>query len=269
MPAVPPPSRKREAPSPPPRLFPPTTRGLRVLAAQAVAGAPDANAKADALALFVYGLLRYEDAAGRSVFEAVRDRRGRTAPEFANLYTTLARAVALPARTRVGLAYRAPGAEGGNGGVRFARLERSRRGRRMARRGSHLGTDALGRHAPATAGGRHLGRGGGAPEPGVPRLWRRPTDKTAFAGPMRRRAYVRPGARRSIMRIPFHHKVRPRPQAFSQGVARGGCLQEVFLENPRKSFWFVVPLACRRWRTSRCAKWSCRRRARARCWWKT
>ena len=94
--------------------FPANDEGLRALAAQAVAGAPDANAKADALALFVYGLLRYEDAAGRSVFQAVRDRRG-DCTEFANLYTTLARAVALPARTRVGLAYRAPGAEGGNG----------------------------------------------------------------------------------------------------------------------------------------------------------
>ena len=94
--------------------LPANDAGLRTLAAQAVAGALDANAKADALALFVHNLLRYEDVAGRSVFRAVRDRRG-DCTEFANLYTTLARAAGLPARTRIGLAYRAPDARGGNG----------------------------------------------------------------------------------------------------------------------------------------------------------
>lgn len=86
--------------------FPAADPELRALAAQAVGDAAGDEARAAALVRFVHGFLRYEDAAGpRSVFDAVRTRRG-DCTEFADLYTTLARAVGLPARTVVGLAYR-------------------------------------------------------------------------------------------------------------------------------------------------------------------
>lgn len=86
--------------------FPAGDPDLRALAAQAVGDAAGDDARADALVRFVHGFLRYEDAPGpRSVFDAVHTRRG-DCTEFADLYTTLARAVGLPAYTVVGLAYR-------------------------------------------------------------------------------------------------------------------------------------------------------------------
>ena len=86
--------------------FPAQDAQLRALATQAVGDLPQDDAKADALVGFVHGFLRYEDrATPRSVFDAVRTRRG-DCTEFADLYTTLARAAGLPARTIVGLAYR-------------------------------------------------------------------------------------------------------------------------------------------------------------------
>lgn len=95
--------------------FPAADPELRALAAQAVGDAAGEDARADALVRFVHGFLRYEDAAGpRSVFDAVRTRRG-DCTEFADLYTTLARAIGLPARTVVGLAYR-PGKTTGEPG---------------------------------------------------------------------------------------------------------------------------------------------------------
>lgn len=86
--------------------FPAQDAQLRALATQAVGDLPRGDAKADALVGFVHGFLRYEDSATpRSVFDAVRTRQG-DCTEFADLYTTLARAAGLPARTIVGLAYR-------------------------------------------------------------------------------------------------------------------------------------------------------------------
>lgn len=87
---------------------------LRALAARAAGEAASAGSKADALVRFVHSFLRYEDGATPGgVIDAVRAGRG-DCTEFADLYTTLARAGGLPARTVVGLAYRAaaPG-EGG------------------------------------------------------------------------------------------------------------------------------------------------------------
>ena len=61
--------------------------------------------KANALTLFVHHHLSYRDTAGgRTVFDTIRDRTG-DCTEFADLFTTLARAAGLPARTVVGLAY--------------------------------------------------------------------------------------------------------------------------------------------------------------------
>ena len=80
---------------------------LRALAERAVAGAAAPQEQADALTLFVHRYLDYHDASRpRSVLETFRERRG-DCTEFADLYATLARAVGLPARTVVGLAYRA------------------------------------------------------------------------------------------------------------------------------------------------------------------
>ena len=78
---------------------------VRELAQRAVAGL-DADAdKADALTLFVHNHLDYRDSQdARTVFDTLRDRQG-DCTEFADLLTTLSRAIGLPARTVVGLAY--------------------------------------------------------------------------------------------------------------------------------------------------------------------
>ena len=83
---------------------------VRALARSAVAGIDRPRDKAAALTLFVHNLLEYGDSARpRAIFATLRERRG-DCTEFADLYTTLARAIGLPARTVVGLAYRAGGA---------------------------------------------------------------------------------------------------------------------------------------------------------------
>lgn len=87
--------------------FPAADPQIRQLAQRAVAGLADSAAKADSLALFVHNHLSYRHTAGgRTVLDTVRDRSG-DCTEFADLYTTLARAVGLPSRTVVGLAYQA------------------------------------------------------------------------------------------------------------------------------------------------------------------
>ena len=85
---------------------------LRDLAERAVAGLDEPGDQAAALVGFVHNHVRYHDTerAG-SVFDTLRDRVG-DCTEFADLYTTLARAIDLPARTVIGLAYRAASAEG-------------------------------------------------------------------------------------------------------------------------------------------------------------
>ena len=85
--------------------FPAGEPRMRDLAKRAVASLDDPGAKANALTMFVHHHLRYRDTAGgRTVFDTVRDRSG-DCTEFADLYTTLARATGLPARTVIGLAY--------------------------------------------------------------------------------------------------------------------------------------------------------------------
>ena len=87
---------------------------LKALAERAVAGLGDEADRAAALAGFVHGYLRYRntDHAG-GVLDTMRRRVG-DCTEFADFYTTLARAVGLSARTVVGLAYRiAPGEDAG------------------------------------------------------------------------------------------------------------------------------------------------------------
>ena len=79
---------------------------LVALAERAVTGLVAEVDRATALAGFVHGHLRYRDTdlAG-GVLDTMRRRVG-DCTEFADFYTTLARAVGLPARTVVGLAYR-------------------------------------------------------------------------------------------------------------------------------------------------------------------
>ena len=98
--------------------FPADDPRVRALAERAVAGIETAHDKASALTLFVHDLLEYRDIARpRTVFDTLRDRHG-DCTEFADLYTTLARAADVPARTVVGLAYRAAGvAEAAEEGV--------------------------------------------------------------------------------------------------------------------------------------------------------
>ena len=87
---------------------------VQVLAERAVAGLDTAQDKAHALTLFVHNFLDYRDITHpRTVFDTLRDRHG-DCTEFADLYTTIARAAGVPARTVVGLAYQSasPSEEG-------------------------------------------------------------------------------------------------------------------------------------------------------------
>ena len=85
--------------------YPASAPEVRRLASRAVGDLEGAREKANALTLFVHHHLRYRDTAGgRTVFDTIRDGSG-DCTEFADLYTTLARAAGLPARTVIGLAY--------------------------------------------------------------------------------------------------------------------------------------------------------------------
>ena len=86
--------------------YPADDLDLTALAENAVGGLADEAERAAALTGFVHGYLRYRDTdyAG-GVLDTMRRRVG-DCTEFADFYTTLARAVGLPARTVVGLAYR-------------------------------------------------------------------------------------------------------------------------------------------------------------------
>lgn len=80
---------------------------LKRLAQRAAGRFEQPAEQARALARFVHGHLRYRDAAvARTVLDTVRERTG-DCTEYADLFTTLARSLDLPARTVVGLAYRA------------------------------------------------------------------------------------------------------------------------------------------------------------------
>ena len=85
--------------------YPVAAPEVRRLAERAAGGLDGARHIANALTLFVHGHLRYRDTpGGRTVFDTIRDRNG-DCTEFADLFTTLARASGLPARTVIGLAY--------------------------------------------------------------------------------------------------------------------------------------------------------------------
>ena len=86
---------------------------IRGLAGRAVAGLADDAERLQALTRFVHNRIRYRsDRAPQGVLATLRIREG-DCTEFADALTTLARAIGLPARTVVGLAYRAaPGAAG-------------------------------------------------------------------------------------------------------------------------------------------------------------
>lgn len=85
--------------------IPSTHPDIRALARQAVAGATDEAAQARALNRFVHGYLRYRPGkAPESMLTLLEDRVG-DCTEFADLLTTLARSIGLPARTVFGLAY--------------------------------------------------------------------------------------------------------------------------------------------------------------------
>ncbi len=79
-------------------------RRIRALASRAVAGIDDPRARVDALTAFVHGYLRYEDEASRHVLTLLEQPAG-DCSEFADLLTTLARSLDIPARTVFGLAY--------------------------------------------------------------------------------------------------------------------------------------------------------------------
>lgn len=85
--------------------YPADAPEVRNLANRIAGEIEDAREKANALTFFVHHHLRYRDTAGgRTVFDTLRDRSG-DCTEYADLYTTLARAAGLPARTVIGLAY--------------------------------------------------------------------------------------------------------------------------------------------------------------------
>ena len=93
--------------------YPADDAPLVELAERAVAGLAGGRERATALTGFVHDYLQYRDIDHpRSVLETMRSRVG-DCTEFADFYTTLARAVGLRARTVVGIAYRAsPGTFG-------------------------------------------------------------------------------------------------------------------------------------------------------------
>ena len=87
--------------------YPADDAQLKRLARRAVGDLEQPAEQAAALTRFVHNHLRYRDTAtARTVLDTVRDRAG-DCTEYADLFTTLARSLHLPARTVVGLAYRA------------------------------------------------------------------------------------------------------------------------------------------------------------------
>ncbi|MCY3821380.1 MAG: transglutaminase domain-containing protein [Gammaproteobacteria bacterium] len=86
-------------------LYPATDREIQRLARQAVSGLTDPAGRIETLVRFVNGYIDYaEEASPRTVGNILRDRRG-DCTEYANLLTTMARALGFAARTVTGLAY--------------------------------------------------------------------------------------------------------------------------------------------------------------------
>lgn len=85
--------------------YPTSSPEVRALAAEAAAGAVTPRQQAQALTRFVNAHLVYdEDTRPLGIQQVLRDRRG-DCNEFAELFTTLARALGLPTRTVIGVAY--------------------------------------------------------------------------------------------------------------------------------------------------------------------
>lgn len=78
---------------------------VRAMAAEATAGASDGQGRVQALMRFVNGYLRYEEAGARRHVLALLDHPAGDCTEYADLLTTLARSLSIPARTVFGLAY--------------------------------------------------------------------------------------------------------------------------------------------------------------------
>ncbi|MFU8815637.1 MAG: transglutaminase-like domain-containing protein [Pseudomonadales bacterium] len=78
---------------------------IRALAVQAVAGVSDDRERVAALTEFVHGYLRYQDEPGRRHVLTLLEEPVGSCTEFADLLTTLARALEIPSRTVFGLAY--------------------------------------------------------------------------------------------------------------------------------------------------------------------
>ena len=78
---------------------------IRLLARRATSGLTDPASQLEALVAFVHGYIDYaEEDSGRTVSNILRERRG-DCTEYANLLTTMARALGFAARTVTGLAY--------------------------------------------------------------------------------------------------------------------------------------------------------------------
>ena len=84
---------------------PATDTKIRLLAKRAASGPTDPTRQIEALVHFVHGYIDYaEEESPRTVANILRERRG-DCTEYANLLTTLARALGFAARTVTGLAY--------------------------------------------------------------------------------------------------------------------------------------------------------------------
>ncbi len=85
--------------------YPTANRRIRRLAQQAVAGLSDPWQQAAALTRFVHGYLHYVDDGVRHHVLTLLDEPAGDCSEYADLLTTLARSVGIPARTVFGLVY--------------------------------------------------------------------------------------------------------------------------------------------------------------------
>ncbi len=86
-------------------LYPASDGEIQRLARRAAAGSTDPATRVEALVHFVHGYIDYaEEESARTVGNILRDRRG-DCTEYANLLTTMARALGFAARTVTGLAY--------------------------------------------------------------------------------------------------------------------------------------------------------------------
>ena len=85
--------------------YPISDRQVRSLARQAAESAADPMQQAEQLTRFVHDYIEYDHhSTMQNVLEVVRNQRG-DCNEYAELYTTLGRALGLPVRTVIGLAY--------------------------------------------------------------------------------------------------------------------------------------------------------------------